>query len=57
MTVSFPLDNERDLDRLMMHLSQFRLSAPGNCAISVQKNIAVVASQLNRELGTAKTAW
>ena len=57
MTVSFPLNNGRDVDQLLKHLSAFNLSYPGNCAVAVNPNVVVVVSQYTYALSTAKTAW
>ena len=57
MTVTFPLNDKRDADALLKHLTSHNLTYPGNCAVSVKAHVALVTSSHTFALGTARTAW
>ncbi|MBB3565480.1 hypothetical protein FHX06_006850 [Rhizobium sp. BK512] len=57
MTVTFPLTEKRNADELLKHLIQHNLSYPGNCAVSVKAQVALVTSSHTFALSTARTAW
>jgi len=57
MTFTFPLTEKRNVEELLKHLAQHKLSCPGNCVMSVKSHVAHVSSSHSFALGTARTAW
>jgi hypothetical protein len=57
MTFTFPLTDKRNVEELLKHLAQHKLSYPGNCVVSVKTHVAHVSSLHTFALGTARTAW
>ncbi|EJZ17349.1 hypothetical protein NE852_13125 [Rhizobium sp. Pop5] len=57
MTVTFPLTESRDAEALLKHLTLHKLTFPGNCAVSLKADLALVSSPHSTALGAARTAW
>jgi hypothetical protein len=57
MTFTFPLTENRNVEELLKHLAQHKLSCPGNCVVSAKTHVAHVSSFHTFALGTARTAW
>ncbi|WP_164736494.1 hypothetical protein [Rhizobium vallis] len=57
MTVTFPLTASRDAEALLKHLTLHKLIFPGNCAVSLKPEVALVSSPHTTALGAARTAW